>query len=67
MTSQTRAIRSESKKIVKFVKFRLLISFNFGGTCDLIDVPAFYDVSGSCNLLSKAEMRQFGASGNQHI
>ena len=26
----------------------------------------FYDLSVSCDLFSKAEMRQFGASGNQH-
>ena len=33
---------------------------------DLLTLPTtFYDVSVLCNIFSKAEMRQFGPSGNQ--
>ena len=84
MTSLSRAIRSQSLQIVKFVVFGLQIRSNYERTCDLTDVPAsIYDrkktgpdlltpfttfyVSVSCNHFSEAEMRQFGASGNQSM
>ena len=45
MTSQSRAIRSQSHKIVKCVKFWVLICFNCESTCDLTDVSAsIYDI-----------------------
>ena len=40
MTSQSRAIRSQIKKIVKFVEFGPLIFFNCESMCDLTDVTA---------------------------
>ena len=44
MTSQYRAIRSQSQKIVKFVKCELLFFFNYQSTCDSPYVPAsIYD------------------------
>ena len=44
MTSHSRAIRSQSQKIVKFVKVGPLIFLNYESTCDLTDVPALnYD------------------------
>ena len=44
MTSQCRAICSQSTKIVKFVKFGPLIFLNCESTCDLTDVAAsIYD------------------------
>ena len=43
MTSQSRPLRSQSQKIVEFVKFALCF-FNCESTCDLTDVPAsIYD------------------------
>ena len=53
MTSLSRAIRSQSQEKT---------------TPDLLTPSTtFYDVSVSCNIFSKAEMRQFGASGNHRI
>ena len=44
MTSHSRAIRSQSRKIVKLVKFGPLISLNCKSMCDLTDVLAsIYD------------------------
>ena len=44
MISQSRAIRSQSQKIVKFVEFGLLSFSNFESMCDLTDVPpSIYD------------------------
>ena len=44
MTSQPRAVRSQSQKILKFVKLGLLMFLNCESTCDLTDVQAsLYD------------------------
>ena len=83
MTSHSRAIRSKSQKIVKFVKFGPLL-FLTVRVRDLTGVAAslmiekltpdllrlsttFYELSVVCNHVSKSERRQFGASGNQRI
>ena len=67
---------------MKFVKFGHFIFLSFESACNLTDVPAsiydrkmdarpfdttFYDVSVLCNLFSKAEMRQFDASGTDGL
>ena len=50
---------------MKFVIFGLFIFLDCESTCDLFTLSTtFYDVSVMCNLFSKTEMRQFGASGN---
>ena len=44
MTSQSRAIRRQSRKIVKSEKIMAQTFFNYEGTCDSTDVPAsIYD------------------------
>ena len=83
MTSLSRAIRSQSQEIVEFVIFGPMIFLNCARACDLMfqlqiiiekrtadlltPSTTFYDVSVACNLFTKAEMRQFGASGNTRI
>ena len=73
MTSHSRAICSQSQKIVKLEKIMAQTSLNFESTCYLTDVQCmigktrpdlltlstiFYNLSVSCNLFSQAEMRQ---------
>ena len=80
MTSQSRVICSQSRKIVKFVKIMAQTFLHCDNMCDLTDVQCmiekprpdlltlsaiFYELSDLYNLLSKAEMRQFGASGTE--
>ena len=44
MTSHSRAICSQSQRIVNFLKIMSQTSLNFEGTCDLTDVqPSIYD------------------------
>ena len=78
MTSQSRAIRSQSRKIVKLVKISFFL--NDKSTCNLTDVSApiydrkkppdllrlstaFHDHTVSRKLFSNAELHQFGVSG----
>ena len=74
MTSQSRAIRRQSRKIVKSEKIMAQTFFNYKSTCDSTDVPAsMYDRKTAANLLnlsttfynllSKAEVRQFSGAG----
>ena len=83
MTSQSRAIRSQSRKIVNFVKIMAQTFFNCESTCASTDVPAsMYDRKTDArqfgtindilrslwrNVFAKAEMRQFGASGTDGL
>ena len=81
MTSHSRAIRPQTQKIVKFVKFGPLIFLNCESTCDFTDIPASILIEKRTpelftlltlltvlyTLFSKTEMRQFGASENLRI
>ena len=65
MASLSSAIRSQSQQNREICEIR---ANDFERTLDLLTLSTtFYDVSVLCNLFLKAEMRQFGASGNQRI
>ena len=77
MTSQYRAIRSQSQI---FFDIRALDFWNYGSTCltvlsaSIYDIKrplalstTFYDFPVSRNFFPKAEIRHFGATGNQRI
>ena len=66
MTYQSRAIRSQSQKIMKFVK--IVVYFELKLQPDvLILLTAFYELVLSLNLFSKAKMHQYGAAGTQGL
>ena len=84
MTSRSRVIHSQSRKIVKYVIFMALFFSECESTCYLTDITAsiydkkpgpdlltilrsFNNLSISHNLFSKAEKRQFGASGSAEL
>ena len=84
MTTQPPAIRSQTRKIGKFVKIMAQTFLNCDNMCDLTVLLAsicyrkprpglltlsaiFYELSDSYNIFSKAELRQFGASGTEGL